>query len=100
MAIAAKDAMSHGATFSVAKLAFESTTFPLLMVGCRISLGFFTAVSGARGLMRDDVGAVGCGDSGSGKSDCGDNLRLFLECSPTLSIRSTSEASLAESDDD
>ncbi len=86
MAIAAKEAMSHGATSSVAKLAFESTTFPLLTMGCKISLEVFTALSGARGLMRDDVGAVGCGVSGSGKSDWGDTLRLFLEGSPTLSI--------------
>ena len=59
MAIAARDTISHGATSSVAKLAFESTTFPLLMIGCAMSLELFAALAGARGLMRDDVGADG-----------------------------------------
>ena len=71
--------MSHGATSRVAKLALESTTFPLLTSECSISPGFAGAVLSFLALMRDVVN--GTGDSGSTIDawDSWDNLRLFLE---------------------
>ena len=95
--------MSHGATSKVAKLAFESTTLPLLIVGCSISPGFVDDLSAFLGLMRDVIDGPERGGFATEASDSGDILRLFLEVS--LSIFSydwdvlaedASEASLSE----
>ena len=53
MAIAAKDAMSHGATLRDAKLSAPSTTLPLLMVGAVSPPGDGFAAVGGFGLTRD-----------------------------------------------
>ena len=71
--------MSHGATSRVAKLALESTTFPLLTSGCSISAGFAGVASTFLVLMRDVVDGTGGSGSTIDASDSWDNLRLFLE---------------------
>ena len=71
--------MSHGATSRVAKLALESTTFPLLTSGCSISAGFAGVASTCLVLMRDVVDGTGGNGSTIDASDSWDNLRLFLE---------------------
>ena len=81
---AARDAMSHGETFSVAKLASESTTLPLLTVGCWMAAGFWWVGLYSLGLMRDVVGDTGAGASSVTEpsnplSGVGDSRRLFLD---------------------
>ena len=71
--------MSHGATSRVAKLALESTTFPLLTSGCAMSAGFAGVVLSFLALMRDVVDGTGGSGSSIDASDSWDNLRLFLE---------------------
>ena len=61
ISIAARDEMSHGDTFSVAKLCFESTTLPLLTVGCWMSVGFWVVGVDCLGLMRDTSEGTGSG---------------------------------------
>ena len=89
MAIAARDATSHGATSSLAKLVFSGTKvlsskFPLLFGGTRpvgpcmaapLTLGLIREIAGAR------RGGAFCFGSSSSESSaaCRDNLRLFLE---------------------
>ena len=84
ISIAARDAISHGETSSVAKLAFESTILPLLTVGCWMSAGFWEVRLDCFGLMRDTIeGADSRGSSATESSDSTpgseDSRRLFLE---------------------
>lgn len=99
ISIAAKEAMSHGATSSVAKLAFESTTLPLLTVGYSMSAGFLEGVVACLGLMRDAVEGTGAGASSATEpsdsvSDPEDSRRLFLN--KTFSMASYDGESLLE----
>lgn len=77
--MAARPAMSHGATSRVAKLALESTTLPLRRVGCCICAGSWAVEVGVAGLMRDVVGKIEGVGSASELFDTGDSLLLFLE---------------------
>lgn len=92
--------MSHGATSKVAKLAFESTTLPLLMVGCSISPGFLDGLSTFLGLMRDVIDGPKRGFA-TEASDSVDILGLFLEASSSIFswdvlLEDPSKASLSE----
>ena len=76
--------MSHGVTFSVAKLAFESTTLPLLTVGCRMSAGCWGVGLDCFGLMRDTIEGTGSGASSDTEpseslSASEDSRRRFLD---------------------
>ena len=76
--------MSHGDTFSVAKLAFESTTLPLLTVGCWMFAGFWVIGLGCLSLMRDTLEGNGSGASSDSETSDSllaseDSLRRFLE---------------------
>lgn len=80
---AAKDAMSHGETFSVAKLALESTILPLLRLGYWMSVGSWGFELYSLVLMRDKVEGAGAdASSATEPSDClsrsKDSRRLFL----------------------
>ena len=101
ISIAAREAMSHGATSKVAKLAFESTTLPLLMVGCSISPGFLDGLSTFLGLMRDVIDGPKRGGFATEASDSVDILGLRLEASLSIFswdvlLEEPSEASLSE----
>ncbi len=84
ISIAARDAISHGETSSVAKLAFESTILPLLKVGCWMSAGFWEVRLDCFGLMRDTIEGADSGGSFATESSDSipgseDSRRLFLE---------------------
>lgn len=96
---AARDAMSQGETFSVAKLASESTTLPLLTVGCWMAAGFLAIGLYSLGLMRDVVEGTGAGASSATEpsdplSGIGDSRRLFLDV--MVSVASYEEEVLLE----
>ena len=76
--------MSHGETFSVAKLDFESTTLPLLTVGSWMSAGFWLVEIHCLGLMRDMVEGTGASASSTAdpsvsKTGSEDSRLLFLD---------------------
>lgn len=76
--------MSHGETFRVAKLAFESTTLPLLTTGCRISAGFLGIGSEIFDRTRDMFEGTGAGvssvsEASDSMSGSADSRRLFLD---------------------
>ena len=76
--------MSHGETSSVAKLAFESTTLPLLTEGCWMSAGFWEVGLDCFGLIRDTIEGAGSGASFATESSDSipgseDSRRLFLD---------------------
>ena len=75
--------MSHGATPSVAKLAWESTIFPLLSAGFAISPTLSVVVGTAtRGLIREAVVGIGAGAASSQADEFSrsrDTLFLFLD---------------------
>jgi len=96
--------MSHGDTSSVAKLAFESTTLPLWVVGCCIAPDSCNLDCSALGLIRDAVLEMR-GTSALAEPWAGDNLILFLEYPGLVSwyeakswLEKASEASLSELD--
>ena len=81
---AARDAISHGETFSVAKLASESTTLPLLTVGCWMAAGFWEVRLYDLGFMRDVDEGTGTGVSSATEpsntlSGIGDSRRFLLD---------------------
>lgn len=77
IAIADKEARSHGDTPREAKLALPSTTFPLFSVGIsRVGDGS-TDVAVTRGLIRDTGRIGGRGSSDKDRSVSGDSRRLF-----------------------
>lgn len=59
IAMADKEARSHGDTPRDAKLALPSTTFPLLSVGVSRAVDDFVEVDETRGLIRDRSRAGG-----------------------------------------
>ena len=104
--------MSHGATSSVAKLALESTSLPLLIVGCSISAGFVEGVVARLDLIRDAVACIRPDFSSSSTevvdslSGVGDIRRLLLDACPSMASyegatlpEKVSEASLPDLED-
>lgn len=79
--------MSHGTTPRVAKLAFESTTLPLLRVGLAMSAGFVAAVDATSRRLIREVGvstgggaaAAAAASSDVESSGNGDIRLRFLE---------------------
>lgn len=92
--------MSHGETSSVAKLAFESTTLPLLTVGCWMSAGLGGLGLDCLGLMRDAAEEVVSGAASATEpnsmSDSEDSRRLFAGVSFSMASYDE-EVSLPES---
>lgn len=77
IAIADKEARSHGDTPREAKLALPSTTFPLFSVGISRAVDGSTDVEMTRGLIRDTGRICGRGSSDRDRSVSGDSRRLF-----------------------
>ena len=100
--------MSHGETFKVAKLFCESTTLPLLTVGCWMSAGFWGFVLDNLGLMRDVVEGRGAGapsvtEPSKPRSGSEDSRRLFRDVLSSMTLyrrdlllKETCEVSLSE----
>ena len=77
IAIADKEARSHGDTPREAKLALPSTTFPLFSVGISRVVVESTDVEMTPGLIRDIGRIGGRGSSDRDRSVSGDSRRLF-----------------------